>query len=276
MLIMERLLGLAPGPQPSAMVVSAHPDDETIGAGAQLSRLRDLLILEVTDGSPIQPAQAQQAGFAGRRTYAAARRNELLCALRVGGVSAARLVELGIVDQEAALDIPGLTRMILRHVWDFQPEAIVTHPYEGGHPDHDACAFAVQETCEFMSRAHLTVPARIEMTSYHAAWTNGHGGRIVTEEFLPAAATSELVLLLGPEEQAVKRRMFECFRTQQAMLAQFRLDAERFRLAPHYDFSHPPHPGRLFYENYDWGMTGARWRELACEAMRTLEAVPEP
>ena len=34
------------------MIVVAHPDDETIGMGAQLCRFHDALLLEVTDGAP--------------------------------------------------------------------------------------------------------------------------------------------------------------------------------------------------------------------------------
>ena len=49
-------------------------------------------------------------------------------------------------------------------------------------------------------------------------------------------------------------------------LAQFGLEAERFRVAPQYDFTAAPHEGRLHYEHYDWGMSGERFRELARQA----------
>ena len=34
------------------MIIVAHPDDETIGMGAQLCRLHNSLLLQVTDGAP--------------------------------------------------------------------------------------------------------------------------------------------------------------------------------------------------------------------------------
>ncbi len=34
------------------MIVVAHPDDETIGLGAQLRRFEDALLVHVTDGAP--------------------------------------------------------------------------------------------------------------------------------------------------------------------------------------------------------------------------------
>lgn len=50
----------------------------------------------------------------------------------------------------------------------------------------------------------------------------------------------------------------------------FPIDVERFREAPEYDFTQPPHEGRLHYEYFDWGMTGDRWRSLASEAEMVL------
>ena len=66
--------------------------------------------------------------------------------------------------------------------------------------------------------------------------------------------------------------MISCFASQLHMLRNFPVDVERFRPAPAYDFTSAPHPGRLYYENFDWGVTGERWRRLAEEALRTLGA----
>jgi hypothetical protein len=61
------------------------------------------------------------------------------------------------------------------------------------------------------------------------------------------------------------------FRTQVKPLEPFMLaNCERFRIAPEYDFLHPPLAGRLFYENFDWGVDGAEWRELARQALCEL------
>ena len=131
---------------------------------------------------------------------------------------------------------------------------ILTHPYEGGHPDHDATAFIAH---------HAGLPV-IEFASYHAA----PGGGMRTGCFLPGP--EPLVLDLTPDEQARKRAMLAAFATQAATLAPFGTEREAFRTAPHYDFTQPPHAGRLHYEHYDWGMTGERWRALAAEAHQAL------
>ena len=53
----------------------------------------------------------------------------------------------------------------------------------------------------------------------------------------------------------------------------FSADIEQFRLAPHYDFTKLPNGGKLYYETRRWGMTGARWVELAGRANHQLRAL---
>ena len=100
-------------------------------------------------------------------------------------------------------------------------------------------------------------PRIVEFASYHA----GDRG-MATGCFLPNGAAATIVAL-DPAEQAVKRRMLDCFVSQRATLAAFGVAQEAFRPAPAYDFSRAPHEGTLHYERYDWGMTGPAWRALA-------------
>ena len=61
------------------------------------------------------------------------------------------------------------------------------------------------------------------------------------------------------------------YASQRDTLRSLPLDVERFRPAPRYDFLRAPHEGLLWYEARDWGIDGARFRELAGEALRELE-----
>jgi LmbE family N-acetylglucosaminyl deacetylase len=243
-------------------IVAAHPDDETIGLGAQLYRFSDALLVHVTDGAPRDGQDARHHGFATRADYASARQGELAAALIAGEVTGVRTAELGIPDKEASLDLVGLSRELAERLRLERPAAILTHAYEGGHPDHDATAFAVHAVCRGLSTEER--PAIIEMPLYHAC-----DGHMVTNRFLPAHSR-ELTLRLGEADRRRKRRMVDCFCTQSELLCRFELDPERFRPAPAYDFRAPPHSGALLYEMFGWGISGAQWRLRAKEALDVL------
>jgi len=244
------------------LVVVAHPDDEVIGLGAQLRRFRDATILHVTDGAPHDGRDAAMHGFADTGAYAAARRSELLATLDLAGIGADRALQLGIPDQQAALNLPRLTRQVAAIIAERRPAILVTHAYEGGHPDHDAAAFAVHAALRLLGPPR---PLLLEMTCYHA----GPEG-VVLGRFLPAEGCDPVAITLSLQARALKRRMIGCFATQREVLAPFPTDAESLRPAACHDFARPPHPGRLHYENFPWGMTGERFRHLAAQALQEL------
>jgi LmbE family N-acetylglucosaminyl deacetylase len=151
---------------------------------------------------------------------------------------------------------------------ELHPAAILTHPYEGGHPDHDAAAFVVHAACVRVP----SPPEVFEFTSYHALLTpDSDQVALEVGKFLAHTDSGEPVVL-SEKARSVKESMVACFGSQLHMLRNFPLDFERYREAPTYDFTQPPHTGRLYYENFDWGVTGERWRLLAEEALRTLGA----
>jgi N-acetylglucosamine malate deacetylase 2 len=236
---------------PRLLIVVAHPDDEVVGAGALISRLPDVWILHATDGAPRDP-RFMARGFQGtREEYARARRRELEEALALAGVAPDRLLGLGVADQEAVFEIPRLAEGIARAVREIGPDTLLTLAYEGGHPDHDAVALAVQQAVEGIEI--------LEMPLYHAE--PGTEAMIVNE-FLPGPPETRLTLTA--EERELKRRMIESFATQAETLRAFLPPRdERLRPAPIHDFTRPPHEGRLQYEIWGFPIDGERWREAA-------------
>lgn len=250
---------------PRTAVVVAHPDDEVIGAGARLSGLTPVLLVHVTDGAPRDPGDAQRAGCATRAAYAALRAAERDAAADLLGIPAASRRQLPVADQEAALDLQCLALRCAILLFESRADLVLTHAYEGGHPDHDATAFAVHAACALLRRAGGAAPVVAELTAYHA-----RDGGMAVGRFLGGAAGPEIVLPLDGDARTRKQRLFDCYGSQQPVLAQFPIGEERFRLAPAYDFRRPPHEGTLYYERFPWGMTSDRWCALAGDALCTL------
>jgi LmbE family N-acetylglucosaminyl deacetylase len=248
-----------------ALVVAAHPDDEIIGVGARLARWPTADVVYTTDGAPNDLRDAWALGISSRNEYASLRRTERGRALAVANVTTDRVHDLGRVDGEATRDLVGLTAELYAMLCAAKPEVVVTHPYEGGHPDHDATAFAVHAAVGQLARADAATPVIVEMTSYHI-----EQGGLVTGCFLPSAHRHAESTPLSAQEQSLKQQMLGCHASQQKVLRPFRIDIEPIRVAPVYDFVEPPHEGRLFYECFPWWTTGPEWRGRARAALRSL------
>lgn len=251
------------------VVLAAHPDDETLGFGAHLHSLgAACTLVHVTDGAPRDLGHATNRGFPDREAYAEARRSEMLSAVAEAGIRPEQCTALGYVDQEAALHLVELVERLQAILLERRPCVLVTHAYEGGHPDHDACAFAAQLAVDGLARCEAA-PERVEFTSYHL-----RDGAMRVSEFLPGP-TEVHTRVLDDEERARKLRMYNHYRTQRSAIRNQPVAVERRRLAPRYDFTRPPHDGRLFYETYPSGMTPERWIFLATAALKALHGREE-
>jgi LmbE family N-acetylglucosaminyl deacetylase len=252
---------------PRVLLVAAHPDDEAIGAGALLQDLPEATIVHVTDGAPKDNRAARRRGFANRDEYAAARRREVVEALKLAGIDESRIVGLSFMDGEATFRLVELSHKIIDLMLELDPEIVLTHPYEGGHTDHDATAFAVHLACGILRREGLDAPPVIEFTSYH-----NRNGRRVRGTFLPFPNAPEREMDLLEQDQALKLRMFSRFVSQRECLKPFHVNVERFRIAPRYAFTAPPHEGQLDYERYCTTICGDEWRARAGNALDLLRA----
>lgn len=233
-------------PMGNVAVIVAHPDDETIGCGGLLQSLSAPTIIHVTDGAALFALEPLGKWGCRPENYAAKRRSELFQAMAVIGVAPQQLLSLGVSDLEvhAKLDavIDRLCEMMIKA--DFS--CFLTHAFEGGHPDHDAVAFAVAIAAKSVDRQ---TPV-IEMPFYR----RGESG-ICIQRFCPACgAPQELAIPLSSREAQRKKKMLAAFSTQAHILSMFSCDVERFRTAPKYEFRDTPNDGLFLYEGSRLGV----------------------
>ncbi len=238
------------------LALVAHADDETVGCGVLLQRLRDPAVVFATDGAPRDRWFWEK--FGTRESYAQQREREARDALGIAGIQELHFLQAAesrICDQELFRQLEPAYRSLSALAERLHPEAVLTHAYEGGHPDHDACSFLAQQ----LEREH-GIPVWEFPLYYRSA-----DGRIVRQKFL-SEDHNESVVEPTADEAERKRRMVAAHASQKDVLAEFISEIELFRPQPKYDYSRPPRPGALNYEAWQWPMNGA---EL-CAAFQTF------
>ena len=270
--VWDAVAGLGGAP-PRTLILLAHPDDETLGASTLLAALGSAAhMVHVTDGAPRAMGDAEHAGCATRAEYAELRARECEAALALVGIGAAQRGTLGVVDQEAWRDLAGLTGRVRALIERLRPALVVTHPYEGGHPDHDATAFAAHTACARLRADGAGVPVLVEQTSYHADPDPDAPDRLATGSFLVVpGAGAVMTVALDEAERARKAAMYAAYASQARVLAQFPIAVERFRRAPAYDFTRPA-AATVWYERLGWSVSAADVCAAATSALATLGA----
>lgn len=131
-----------PGPDSRVVVVAAHPDDETLGAGgliaAAAARGADVRVIVATDGEASHPQSPTHTPV----QLAGVRRAEVRAAVAALH-PALEPVFLGLPDGRLAEHPCALASMLGEHVRG--ATHLVTTWVGDRHPDHEACARAVAE-----------------------------------------------------------------------------------------------------------------------------------
>ncbi|MES2134913.1 MAG: PIG-L family deacetylase [Patescibacteria group bacterium] len=245
-------------------VVVAHPDDESIAFGAQLPRFPRCLMVHVTDGAPESPKEWQKNGFDTQAEYAVARADELKNALDIAGHTGPR-VSLGVTDQQVAFQlIENIERLVTLFI-NNNIRFVLTHSYEGGHPDHDATAFAVHMAKAIMAKEKLPLEI-IEAPIYR-----GEIEDITWQSFVPSKNNKTFSLPLSAEERNLKEQLFEAHKSQQTTFPKVSLKEEQLRVAPAYNFTQLPNEGILSRIFTKAKLTEDRWLELTNEASQAFE-----
>ena len=173
------------------LVVSPHPDDETLGAGGLIGWLRahgvEVSVAAVTDG---ESAYGITPGLGERRE------REQTAALAELGVEADRIHRLRLPDSALA---PCEGRLVKRLLELVSPETHIVAPWAGDfHPDHEVCGRAASRVVKLK---------QLPLTSY-LFWTWHRGTPALLDDLCP------VLFPLSECERGAKRRALECHRSQ--------------------------------------------------------------
>jgi N-acetylglucosamine malate deacetylase 2 len=232
------------------LIIVAHPDDESVGAGVLLQRMLEASVVFCTDGGP-RDAYFWHA-YGSREDYVKVRRREAEAATKIARVK--NTAFLDFCDQELHKNLRPALKSLEELTRAFRPDALLTHAYEGGHPDHDCCAFLAS----YLGSQHK-LPVW-EMPLYHRT-TKGMRG-----QNFPQLTNDTVLVRATARELETKRRMVNAHVSQDQALQSFDLKLERFRPQVSYNFFSPPQAEVINYEAWQWPMTAKE----VCAAFATL------
>ena len=219
------------------LILAPHPDDEVVGCAIAARRAlaggAAISVLFLTTGVPPRARRGSAASHdrrIARRREEARAACELLSFAPAGFLSwPARTLKAHLAEALAIIEA-AIARERIDALW--------APAYEGGHQDHDA-------TNLLAARFGARLPVW-EFAEYHRA-----GGRTTTQGFIAANGTESLIGL-APEEARLKRRALALYASERGNLAHIRCEREALRPLASYDYTAPPHGGRLFWTRFQW------------------------
>jgi LmbE family N-acetylglucosaminyl deacetylase len=249
----------------SVAVIVAHPDDETIGMGGRLPSLGALTLVHMTDGAPRDMDRLKKKGFDDAQSYSSARFRELDAAIGILGAHPLQRLRYDYPDGELVFRLVESVERVQTQLRD--KHVVITHAYEGGHPDHDACALVTQYATHKLAKSGFNSPVRIEFASYFSLH-----GRVRVGDFWPDENNAGRVAHLTRDERRRKLEAMKAFKTQEWITKVFGVRREMYRIAPTYNFRVPPPPAFWLYDGYGWPITGQSWLRHATIALDALIA----
>jgi LmbE family N-acetylglucosaminyl deacetylase len=210
------------------LIFVAHPDDETLACGGLVQRMASSLVVFATDGAP--PDHGFERKFGTLKRYSETRFQEAALALaQVPNCSFQRLTKPDgtyFVDEQLFHNLPQALASLCRIARCFSPDALLSHAYEGGHIDHDACSFLAMHAA-----AALALP-RFEFPLY----SRNQNGQLVLQQFCDASS-APAEWHLTETEVLCKQKMIAAYASQRGLASAFHFSTERIRPATRTDFS---------------------------------------
>lgn len=221
------------------LIAVPHPDDEIVACAAAIGRAKaagaEIFALYLTHG-----CIARETLWPWQRA-------------RYDANVARRYAEAKQVAEKLGLTIIGASRRPARHLWRDLPavwEEITTAltlysidqiwvpAYEGGNADHDG-----------LNGLSSLLTARASVLEF--AEYNWFQGRANAQTF-PCPTPDIYTIALSEEERRCKRACLDLYASEKLNLSYVGTSHESSRPLAAYDYSHPPHPGTLWYTRFHW------------------------
>ena len=243
------------------IVIAAHPDDETLGAGALLaecaSRGIPTRVIVVTDGAASHPGDASTASRREAEVGAA------VAVLAPG----ARLDLLGFADGQTEESRDAIVAALTPVIAAVPRGALIACPWRGdGHRDHRVVGEVVAELVVASSGA----PRLIEYPIWLWHWGDARTADVPWSRFVSLAVTSDAKCRAIAEHTSQVEGASPVLRTD--FLSHFTRDTEFFIAADGLGAAYFEET----YQRHDdpWGFE-SRWYEQRKRAV-TMAALPEP
>lgn len=246
------------------LIFVAHPDDETLACGGLLQRVPASMVVFATDGTPA--GFGLERKFGTLKAYTELRFQEASRALsHVPSASFRWLTRPDgsyFGDMHVYEELPSAATSLRAIAQTFSPDAIVSHTYEGGHIDHDACSFIAMHVGEVLSLK------RFEFPMY---WLDASGQAVlqVFRHGKPGGMEEDVTEWhLSEAEIECKQKMMAEYRTQKGTVSTFTPVLERFRRATSDRLTFSAAQCRDYlYQNQPPRFYHTRWHRLSAKAL---------
>lgn len=213
------------------LILVAHPDDETLACSGLMQRMASSLVVFATNGAA--PHHGFERKFGTLERYSDTRFQEATAAInKVPNCSFQRLARPDgtyFADEQLFRDLAQAFTSLCRIARSFSPDALISHAYEGGHIDHDACSFLTMHAAAALALRRFEFPL----------YSRSSQVQLVLQQFCDEGCTP-LEWQLTEAELFCKQKMLAAYASQPGLASAFQLGSERIRAATRTDFSLAP------------------------------------
>ena len=222
----------------NVLLIAPHPDDELVGATFIIKKVlfkTNLIIFFPTNGV----ISKEEMWLWEKKNYKLKleqRINEMKRSLKHLGIK--KFYVQDIPTRKLKTNINKTFLKIKEIIKRNRIDTLFCPAFEGGHQDHDVINFI----CSRFKNNHSV---------YEFAEYNFFKNRINCNEFIKETKNQK-TLVLSSNEKKEKKKLLNIYYSEKGNLDYLAFDKETYRKIFNYDYSLPPHPGRLFYRRFSF------------------------